>query len=104
MKEMPYTEEYREKLKSIATDVGSKRKPLSEATGALILDALGEQQNIMQAILEEMRDKNKLENHTQAAHEGQSRIQKFMRCLNEETLKEIEEALKYSFESEANAS
>lgn len=103
MKELPYTEEYREKLKSIAMDSGSKRKPLSEATGALILDALGEQQNIMQAILGEIRDKNKPENCTRAAYEGESRIQKFVQCLNEETLEEIEKALEDSFGAEVDA-
>lgn len=97
MKELFYTEEQREKLKSISKDVGAKRRPLSEAMGALILDALGEMQNTMQAILGEIGGKAGKGGQAQVASEGQSQIVKFVSCLNEETLEEIEQALKDSF-------
>lgn len=50
MRDLFYTEEQRERLKTIATDSAARHKPMSEATGALILDALGEQQNTLQII------------------------------------------------------
>lgn len=45
-----YTEEQKEKLKEVAESWQAKRQPMSESTGAAILDMLGEQQNTLQNI------------------------------------------------------
>lgn len=47
-----YTEEQKNILKSLSQSRQAKRNYISEATGALILDALGEQQNALQNIEE----------------------------------------------------
>lgn len=45
-----YTAEQKNVLKEYSTSNGAKRTPITESTGARILDALGEQQNTLQNI------------------------------------------------------
>ena len=50
MKKIFYTQEQKDVLKEMSKDKLQKRIPMSEATAALVLDALGEQQNTLQNI------------------------------------------------------
>lgn len=50
MREVFYTKEQKSTLQKISEDNSKKRLPASEATAALVLDALGEQQNTLQNI------------------------------------------------------
>lgn len=45
-----YTEAQKEKLKEVSESWQAKKQPISESTGAAILDVLGEQQNTLQNI------------------------------------------------------
>lgn len=50
MGELFYTEEEREAVKAMQREAGASRKPITQAMGAMIIDALGEQQNTLQII------------------------------------------------------
>lgn len=50
MKKTFYTQQQKEVLETEFTKETSKVKPLTEATGLMILDTLGEQQNALQNI------------------------------------------------------
>lgn len=45
-----YTEEQKEELREYSSSKNAMRSPITESTGAKILDALGEQQNTLQNI------------------------------------------------------
>ncbi len=45
-----YTEEQKKELKEYSVSMSAIRNPVTESTGARILDALGEQQNTLQNI------------------------------------------------------
>lgn len=45
-----YTEEQKEELREYSASKNAMRNPITESTGARILDALGEQQNTLQNI------------------------------------------------------
>ena len=54
-----YTSEQKDVLSKVSKSERAKITPVSEATGALILDALGEQQNTLQnieSILQRIKD------------------------------------------------
>ena len=54
-----YTSEQKDVLSKVSKSERAKITPFSEATGALILDALGEQQNTLQnieSILQRIKD------------------------------------------------
>lgn len=89
-----YTTKQKEEIKKISQDSSAKHRPLSEAMGAAILDALGEQQNTMMAILEEIKAMSDTGVSTHGTESGRTKIDKFVQALSDAALKEIEEALK----------
>lgn len=52
---VPYTEKEKEMLKKRSESIYAQRAPISEATGAVLLDCLGEIQNALQTLTEEVR-------------------------------------------------
>lgn len=94
MGELFYTGDQKKKLRSISEDSSAKRKPLSEAMGAAILDALGEQQNAIVEILEEIRGLNSMDPHGQFVKSGRAQLEKLVRALSDETIEEIEGSIK----------
>lgn len=94
MRDLFYTEEQRGRLKEMAEDSSARHRPLSEATGAAILDALGEQQNTMLIILDEIRKLNTGEMQEKEVSGGRVRMEDFVRTLPGETIEEIEKALR----------